>query len=344
MASNKAATNSWDDPVDDKDTVGIITKSDVYHFLSALPRNLNAEKLQSDVATVTVTDHASSRPATGALDTLDEENEAEEGLKIAWQYRKYVQEERLGNISEQKRMNPTSAQVFCHSYDLNAVWTSTPPQQDVAHVFRVDDNAVMASTDKDSGFRLFRRIRDEIEGLAQTPRRLVRLFFCRCDISVLVTTLPLLLSYIRSKELPVVLFVSVQPWKQPSAPIHLLRRSCDYVLEAEGFAYRLNYPPPPEFRHLQGLLKVHKLVATNASAHGHFADATNSKRPAATLYGLKRDRRKLHIQLLHIPPEEYAHGGGSVGTGVRSGAGRVGSEATTSVGCSTGVGSPSLDF
>jgi hypothetical protein len=27
-------------------------------------------------------------------------------------------------------------------------------------------------------------------------------------------------------------------------------------------------------------------------------------RPSAAKYGLKRDRRKLHVELLHLPPEE----------------------------------------
>jgi hypothetical protein len=125
-------------------------------------------------------------------------------------------------------------------------------------------------------------------------------------------------------------------------------------MSTEGFASRNEYPPPAEFRHLQGLLtfsKVSTVTASAANGGGHFADLTTSKRPAAYIYGFKRDHRKLHIPLLHIPPEEYAAGGGSVGSGVRSGAGRTvadaaqpHSHAKTGMGCASNTGSSALDF
>ena len=38
----------------------------------------------------------------------------------------------------------------------------------------------------------------------------------------------------------------------------------------------------------------------------HYADSViPSKRPLADRFGVKRDRRKLTIQLLHLPPEDY---------------------------------------
>jgi uncharacterized membrane protein YgcG len=166
---------------------------------------------------------------------------------------------------------------------------------------------------------------------------------------MLQVALPLLLAHIRTHRLPVVVLIAVQPWTTPGAQRQLClgRRASDVVLTAEGFSSRRDYPPPPEFRLFHGLLKVHKVsTVTAATAHGggHFADATVSKRPTALLYGLKRDRRKLHIELLHIPPEDYAQGGGSVGGGARSGAGRP-AKKVESGGCgSSGGGSSPLDF
>ena len=97
---------------------------------------------------------------------------------------------------------------------------------------------------------------------------------------------------------------------------------------------RRQHPPPAEFRHLHGLLQVRKAATcTLSTSVGHFADLTVTKRPAATMYGLKRDRRKLNVTLLHIPPEDFATDGGSVGSGaVRSGAGRPNAAANSSGG------------
>ena len=157
--------------------------------------------------------------------------------------------------------------------------------------------------------------------------------------------MPLLLSVIRSKKLPVVVMVVVKPWLQERAVLTSLQRTVDVVLQTEGFASRKVYPPPSEFRMFQGLLRIPKVSTVTApTAHGggHFADLTTTKRATSDLYGLKRDRRKLHIQLLHIPPEDYAEGGGSVGGGgVRSGAGRV--ETKTGLGCASSGGG-ALDF
>lgn len=143
--------------------------------------------------------------------------------------------------------------------------------------------------------------------------------------------------------------MTTQSWTSQAGLISL-RRSSDVVLQAEGFASRVHYPPPPEFRHLHGLLLLPKVstvtaATANGGGGGHFADLSVSKRPPAHVYGLKRDRRKLHIPLLHIPPEDYAGGGGSVVSGgVRSGAGRPQKE-TKESGCGFGGGGSSLlDF
>lgn len=160
-------------------------------------------------------------------------------------------------------------------------------------------------------------------------------------VDCLAVSLPLLLAQIRTHQWPAVVLVLLPPPSPlPSSLASSLaaaQRCCDAVFESEHFAARscAAYPPPAEFRRFQGLLHVKRCnTYTGATAHGtaaggggggggHFADSTISRRPAATLYGIERNRRRLRLQLLHIPPEEYAHGGGSVGGGgVRSGAGR----------------------
>ena len=82
----------------------------------------------------------------------------------------------------------------------------------------------------------------------------------------------------------------------------------------------MTLPPPPEFSDLAGILTIRKLALQSLS---HFSDTTTNRRPPANRYGMKRDRRKMHIRMLHLPPEDFSAGGSSVGGGARSGAGKV---------------------
>lgn len=301
-----------------------------------------------------------------------------------------------GNISNKKDDN-----VFCHSYDLSSKWSDendarsrsnnrepTAPKapSERAKVVPIASHCKVCYSGNASGdnkrrrsasrtccgFSYYRQLVGKLRPLlssADDPagrRKLVRLLLYHADASILSTALPLLLTYVRENELPIITLVVIKPWACHSSSslncsLATVRRCSDVVLDVEGFAGRSKetYPPPPEFRSLHGLLRVRKMnTSTGGTAHGpgggHFADATSTKRPAATLFGLKRDRRKLSIQLLHIPPEDYARGGGSVGGGgVRSGAGRSsesagGSTATaqkTVVGCAGSSGNSSaFDF
>jgi hypothetical protein len=73
-----------------------------------------------------------------------------------------------------------------------------------------------------------------------------------------------------------------------------LRTICDTVLSVESFAGRA-HTVPYEFKDFQGFLVLHKI-----QQYGTVAPF----RPPGTRFGLKRDRRKLHIESLHLPPEE----------------------------------------
>lgn len=87
-------------------------------------------------------------------------------------------------------------------------------------------------------------------------------------------------------------------------------------------------------------------------AQNHFCDSTTIRRPPANRYGMKRDRRKVDIRMLHLPPEDFSKGGSSVGSGVRSGGGRVKEEGRTALqpglGCASNLrkssNAMSLDF
>lgn len=307
------------------------SKSNIHSLIDSLPRNLHWDKAAGKAV---VEDEVSSRP----LEILEEEEgdeDAEQGLQIAWQYRKSVQNERLGH-STTAASKPSSASVYCHSFDLNGRLSAQDMNRDCIQIL---DAQGCDGPKRVCGFRLFQTLKQQLQ--KQPKGKLIRLLLYQAPVEAASIAVPLLLTYIRSEELPVVLLVTVQSWTCPSeSSLVNLRRASDVVLQTEGFASRIHYPPPPEFRHLHGLLLLPK--AASIGGMSHFADMTMSKRPPAHVFGLKRDRRKLHVPLLHIPPEDYAGEGGSVGGGVRSGAGRPNEKTTT--GCGSSSGTSLLDF
>ena len=68
----------------------------------------------------------------------------------------------------------------------------------------------------------------------------------------------------------------------------------DTVLQVDSFAGREG-SVPIEFRFFCGFFLVHKLQQLGS---------VTPHRPSACRYGLKRDRRKLRVEPLHLPPEE----------------------------------------
>lgn len=295
----------------------------VRDILDTLPRNLNKDKDKKSEKSFQV---ASAEEVL--LETLEEEEEdspdaSDEGLTIAWQYKASVQRERMGHTSTSRNSSSksSSTNVYCHSYDLQGRLSNQMDTEQQLLIPRIHSRCSGGAHPRlPCGFSYYLALKDQLQSLP--PSQVQRLLLYHPDLHALQTALPLLVSYIRTKKLPVVIMVVVQSWTTTLSPI-LLRRTSDFVLISESFASRQQYPPPPEFRRFHGLLHITK------SAH---------KRPTSNVYGLKRDRRKLFIELLHIPPEDYAAGGGSAGNGVRSGAGRP----TGGLGCSSSGGA--LDF
>jgi len=280
---------------------------------------------------------------------------------VAWQYRKDVQQERLGLSSSQNitsnspggsSRRSSGSSPYCHSYDLQGRLADQMKVEVTTVPMGCCDCQSLSLTRQIRGFQYYNQLLQEVEKMLneQTSRKVIRLLLYHPDTASLVVALPLFLSHIREAKLPVVVMIAVQSWTTTSSSsddtmqqLRHLQRSADVVLEVESFPSRRTYPPPPEFRHLHGLLKFRKAsTCTLSTAVGQFAHITVQKRPAAALFGLKRDRRKLHLQLLHIPPEDYAAHGGST-SGERSGAGLPATVQTGGCSSSSG-GSSTLDF
>lgn len=89
-------------------------------------------------------------------------------------------------------------------------------------------------------------------------------------------------------------------------PLQAFIAVVDSALTVDTFAGR-SALVPYEFQEFCGFLVVERVQHLGALV-GH--------RPSALRYGLKRDRRKLHIEFLHLPPEE-SRAQGSAGTDAR---------------------------
>ena len=205
----------------------------------------------------------------GASQGEDEEGEdAEDGLKIAWQYRKSIQDQRLGHVKSRMSARPmNSSVVFCHSFDLSGRLLEQDFNRDCIHVIDggFSDNELEWQAHK-MGFQLFHTLKGYIK--AMPGGKLVRLLLYKAPIEITSIALPLLLAHIRSEELPVVIMVTIQSWmSQSKSALISLQRMSDVVMQVQGFASRLTYPQPPEFQHLHGLLMLPKVsVATGAAA------------------------------------------------------------------------------
>jgi len=368
LQENEPSEFGWDETSPQPQGSALFpSHQDVTNLLQSLPSNLHWEKQKKRE------EHESSSEQTvaGRLESLeileeeeeeDEEKETDKGLKVAWQYKLSVQRERLGLNNDHKikasaasAHNTTSTNVYCHSYNLSGRMNDQRSIAVDSCVVAVEDTEYPQLSDARRGMSLFQDLSARIRNATSDGQpKVIRLLFFHTDLAMLTVALPLLLVWIRKESLPVVIMICSKPTSDPKI-WSALSKSADVVMSTEGFASRNEYPPPPEFRNLQGLLTLWKLAtvtAATANGGGHFADLTTSKRPAAYIYGFKRDHRKLHIPLLHIPPEDYAEGGGSVGSGVRSGAGRPASDitqprqshATPSTGCASNTAGSVLDF
>jgi PAXNEB protein len=91
---------------------------------------------------------------------------------------------------------------------------------------------------------------------------------------------------------------SLSPDSCPSVLTSRLKWTVDTVVSVDSFAGREQFVPY-EFKEFCGLLTIGRLQQVGSMA---------SFRPPGSKFGLKRDSRKLHIEPLHLPPEESRTG------------------------------------
>ncbi|CAB9527434.1 Elongator complex protein 4 [Seminavis robusta] len=288
---------------DDDSATG--NRSDIDNLRDSLPRNLHWDKqhaAQGDEHDVKAWE-APLTEATPNQEELDEFDEEEGGDMIT----------ELGsskNINTQQTQQNQSSNIYCHSYDLSGRLSQQlermgkPNLEQLFHTFPIQQSMDQPFPSR----RIYQAILTRLQECRSNNRAVIRLLLHHLDPEILCKVLPLLLAQIRLQHVPVVVLVCLQPWKSTCTKAKtILRRHADVVLQTEGFSGRSHFPPPSELRHLQGLLlprKVSTATAATAIGGGHYADITVGKRPNSNIFGIKRDRRKLHTVLLHIPPQE----------------------------------------
>lgn len=314
-------------------------------FLQMIPLDQHFEKAKSkNEAFQKKIDKAREHKSITSLsgfDTIQEDEEdyaeeeaedtvAEEGLTNAWQYKLSIQNKRMGPTVNQSK----GQKVFCHSFDLGSSMMEQnhphwPKDMDCEYISILENTC--GNEDRATAIAFFHNCVKDIEKkLKARPNTVIRMMIMNAPISIMAIAMPLLLSHVRNHSLPVVFLLSVRPWtidvRTSSQGLISLKRTCDAVFTCEGFAAMVS-PPPPEFSDLAGILTIKKIALQSLS---HFSDTTTNRRPPANRYGMKRDRRKMHIRMLHLPPEDFSAGGSSVGSGARSGAGKVQEKDTSS--------------
>jgi len=361
--------------------------SELYQFVCALPKDLHLDKFRAKTAQIRQQEKKhqfqmkdsikTSLDSSLILEELNEDEEeeeeqkqerADEVLNIAWQYSSKIQNQRSGlrhNTLYKNNSSNNHEVVYCRSYDLNASLVSQHlPDWESKLLHNINENVTKSSVTTDTclqskaidiadfschcGFQLFKMLIQRIQyHLDKNDSTVVRILFLNTNATITSIALPLLMSYIQHNALPVVVFITIHPWihqtPQLLASKSSLHSISDAVLHIQGFCFTQN-TPAPEFRDLTGLLAISKMSLFT------FTNYADHRRPPTNRYGLKRDRRKLQIQMLHLPPEEFSSGGGSVsGGGARSGGGKSNlgniSDQAGHAGCGTGSSvSSKLDF
>eukprot|EP01031_Cornospumella_fuschlensis_P037417 gene37417-45438_t len=236
---------------------------------------------------------------------LDPESEPEKevnsssGLTIAWQYEKYLKAKQAAV----PRANKSGSLQFCCSYDLSK--RMQPSLEQAIEVLSLDIHEASPSL-SEMLQKMFEKIQQYVLSVvAEHPAAVVRVFVLNLEslfiaaldspINQASTVARFMLKVKRfCWERRVLVSFSVAPAAVPAAVLDALQHACDTILGIESFSGRMHCVPY-EFNRFHGFLVIHKL-----QQYGMLAPHKLS----SSRYGIIRDRRKLIVEPLHLPPEE----------------------------------------
>lgn len=338
-----------------------------------------AEEEEEKISIEANTSHVTNNQQLTERDAANDDDDDNEQLKIAWQYKLSIQNARYRKPVNQKEdceEQKKHSEIYCHSYDLSGSMRDqyatelfdlygaekkTKPMQEALPTATTSNTTTLGvgvvdascktlgklPNDDDNihctryrGIFLFQSLLRRIEQeVGREEGMVIRLLVLNPPPTEMSVALPLLVSTIRNKNLPVIICLTIRPstttWScNVSSSIVAIRRTADFVFKVDAFdSFRT--PPPSEFRNLNGILHVQKIT----KSLNHF---TTSK-PLATAprYGISRDRRKLHLQMLHLPPEDFSSSFSTSGSGTSANQKKIIKDRQSLCGSS---GSLSLDF
>lgn len=219
-------------------------------------------------------------------------------LSIAWQYRKYI-----NTPTPPPRGSASTAPAsssFCNSYDLSrdiqpeVLAAAAPPV-----VVDVSEEEEGQQEPSSACSRVYQSVASAIKSLPENTvlRVVIKSFLTKTGAWASAHEgEPLLLLHSLRRLIrhhPVAIFVTLSAHHVSQRQRRLLARVADTVLELQSFAGH-RHRTAPEFEAFAGFLHIKALQHLNALA---------PIRGPSNKLGVKRDRRKLHIEPLHLPPE-----------------------------------------
>lgn len=298
---------------------------DIINQIQKLPYNINLGAMSKV---------NSSSSDVGNSNSVSKSNDCNlsENLKIAWQYEKYINNvnnsystgSNLVSVTpinssfgrnnsrhvnpfnterdsvDNRKMSEELKNTFCCSYDLSRRLQSELLENSNLETTYYDNKP-------DDEVNIFESIIRKISIFLNDSisNHIVRIFIPNLEklldfSNYSLTSKQFAQSFLRLKHIirdsptQSTLTVSCHLPSVPTTISTYLSQISDNVLHIESFAGRCN-SVPYEFKDFHGLLLVKRLQCIGVLA---------PHRPRYDRYGLKRDRRKLHIEPLHMPPEE----------------------------------------
>lgn len=298
------------------------SKKSINDMISLLPRNMKVERDPSSSSSSTIDEDVEEKSMKSLSDSSvldeDEKNKEENDLKIAWQYKKYIQKKNVV-----KKDNNSDKLSFCCSFDLSEKLQSSLLSTLTTHLYEEESDEIIDQNDEKEEDLLNKRllyvnkiIKNYINYnknvLKKSPNSIYKIYFIDFQTFLLSSSLSssssLFTSY-KSQQILSRFFLNLKRYIRDSRInltflvktsflklnlITLLENYQDIVVGIESFTSKVHCVPY-EFKDFLSFFLIKKLQSIGM---------LSSFVPRDIRYGIKQDRRKLYIEPLHLPPEE----------------------------------------